>query len=81
VTLTVHLDEDLARHLTEEAARRGISVDQLAAEALADALEQFRRHSGEPTRRRLGFVAVGASGCRRGAAQADELLAEGFGRD
>jgi hypothetical protein len=32
-------------------------------------------------RRRLTFAAVGASNSGRGAAEADEMLAEGFGRD
>jgi hypothetical protein len=32
------------------------------------------------TRRKLAFAAIGASGSTKGAAEADELLAEGFGR-
>jgi hypothetical protein len=32
-------------------------------------------------RRRLAFAAVGASTSGRGAAESDEMLAEGFGRD
>lgn len=53
MTLTVQVSEDLAERLAAEAARRGISVDEVAAEALAarylqagpdpgyDALEAF----------------------------------------
>ncbi len=53
MSLTVHLPEELADRLTAEAARRGMSVDEVAAEALAarypkagsdpgyDALEAF----------------------------------------
>jgi hypothetical protein len=36
----------------------------------------------QPTRRRhLAFAAIGSSGSSRGSAEADDLLAEGFGRD
>jgi hypothetical protein len=76
---TVHLPDELADRLAAEAARRGISVDELAAEALAARYPQQRPPSGP--RRHLAFVAIGASGQTRGGAEADELLAEGFGRD
>ena len=33
-----------------------------------------------PTRRRLGFVAIGESTSGHTAAEAEEMLAEGFGR-
>ena len=75
----VHLPDELVDRLAAEAARRGISVDELAAEALAARFPQ-ERPSGDP-RRQLAFVAIGASGHARGGAEADELLAEGFGRD
>lgn len=76
---SVHLPDELVDRLVIEASRRGISVDAFAAETLAAAI-------GEPVtpsapRRRLAFVAIGASGQARGGAEADELLAEGFGRD
>lgn len=75
---TVHLPDDLADRLATEAARRGMTVDELAAQALAD---RFPAGTDSEPRRRLAFVAIGGSGQARGGAQADELLAEGFGRD
>jgi hypothetical protein len=78
--LTLHLPEDLARRLAAEAARRGISVDEVAAEALAAGLEDHQVVAGG-AKRRLAFAAIGGSGQARGAAEADELLSEGFGRD
>jgi predicted transcriptional regulator len=68
---TIELDDDVARRVTEAAAERGVAPEQLAGEAVA---EQFGG------RRRLAFAAIGASGSPRGAAQADDLLAEGFGQ-
>ena len=74
MTVTLHLDDAVAEALAAEAARRGQTADQLAAELLTAQLP------GAP-RRRLAFAAVGASASGRGAAEADEMLAEGFGRD
>lgn len=74
---SVQLPDELVDRLALEAARRGISVDALAAETLAAVLAQ-------PTttpKRHLAFVAIGASGHSRGGAEAHELLAEGFGLD
>jgi plasmid stability protein len=76
---TVHLPEELAERLAVEAARRGISVDDLATEALLAHYPQ-KQPEGGPLRH-LAFVAIGASRQTRGGAEADELLAEGFGRD
>jgi hypothetical protein len=49
-------------------------------DAVAAALTAEAARRGQP-RRRLAFAAVGASTSGRGAAEADEMLAEGFGRD
>ena len=76
---TVHLPDELAERLAAEAARRGISVDELAAETLSARFPSEESPAGR--RRHLAFVAIGASGQTRGAAEADELLAGGFGRD
>ncbi len=71
---TIELPDDVAAALAAAAAERGISVDELAAEALA---ERFG-----PRRRTLSFVAAGRSGSARGGAEAEELLEEGgFGID
>jgi hypothetical protein len=75
MTLTVHLSAELAAALEAEAARRGQSADQVAAELLAERLPQ------PGARRRLAFAAVGSSTSGRSAADADDMLAEGFGRD
>lgn len=74
MTVTLHLDGAVAEALVAEAARRGQTAEQLAADLLAAQLPRVPR-------RRLAFAAVGASTSGRGAAEADEILAEGFGRD
>ena len=74
MTVTLHLDDAVAEALAAEAARRGQTADELAAGLLAAQLPKAPR-------RRLTFAAVGASTSGRGAAEADEMLAEGFGRD
>lgn len=76
MTLTVHLPGELAAALEAEAARRGQTPDQVAADLLAAQLS-----SPGHRRRRLAFAGVGSSTSGRNAADADELLAEGFGRD
>jgi len=78
VSLTVHLPEDLARRVTEVAEARHVSPEQVAIETISSHLEAV---TGEQPRRHLAFAAIGSSGSSRGAAEADELLAEGFGRD
>jgi hypothetical protein len=76
MTMTVHLHGDLAAALEAEAARRGQSPERVAADLLAERLE----HGGKP-RRKLAFAGIGESSSGRSAAGADEMLAEGFGRD
>jgi plasmid stability protein len=79
MSLTVHLPDELADRLAAEAARRGAGVDETATDLLKTALELTQ--SERAPRRRLAFAAFGASGQSRGGAEADDLLAEGFGRD
>lgn len=74
MTVTLHVDGAVAEAPAVEAARRGQTADQLAADLLAGQLTGVQR-------RRLAFAVVGASTSGRGAAEADEMLAEGFGRD
>ena len=71
MSITVKLPDELAALLAEEAARQSVTPDELAARVLAEHI---------PSRRRLGFVAVGESTSGRSAAEAEEMLAEGFGR-
>jgi hypothetical protein len=60
--VTRHVPEDLASRLEAEASRRGITVDELAAEALAD---RFPRAATDPSRDTLeAFIGSGASGRR-----------------
>lgn len=75
MTLTVHLPGEVAAALEAEAVRRGQTPDQLAADLLAERLP------GSGARRMLAFAAAGSSASGRSAAEADDILAEGFGRD
>jgi hypothetical protein len=73
MSVTVDLPEELLEALRAEAARRHVSIDVVIAESVSE-------HLGP--RRHLAIFGVGASGGTRGrAADADELLADGFGRD
>ncbi len=74
--VTLDLSDEVLVRLQREADRRGVSMDAVVAE-LALTLPT----ASEPEERKLGFVALGASTDGRRAAGADELLAEGFGRD
>ena len=75
MTLTVHLPGEVAAALEAEAARRGQTPDQTAAALLAERLPP------PGARRRLAFAGIGSSSSGRKAADADAMLAEGFGRD
>lgn len=69
---TIEVDEQVAARVAQAETEQVVPPGQLAGQILA---RQFG-----PRRRRLAFAGVGASGSSRGAAQADELVAEGFGR-
>ena len=68
--------EELAARLNAEAARRDITVEALIDELAGMVVEP----EAKPVKRRLAFVGIGASTSGRGAREADEMLAEGFGR-
>ena len=71
--VTVDLPEPVLERLEAEARSRGVRVEDLTAEDLAG-------HVG--ARRRLRFIAAGASTSGRRAADAKQILAdEGFGID
>lgn len=76
VTVTLDLPAEAQARLQAEAARRGITLDQLVAEIA----NSFPAETTTPTRTR-GFVGIGSSTSGRSARDADEMLAEGFGRD
>ncbi len=70
----IELPDDIAAALATAAAERGMTVDELAAEVLA---ERFG-----PRRRTLSFAAIGSVEVERGGAYSEELLEEGgFGID
>jgi hypothetical protein len=71
MSINVKLPDELGARLAEEAARQALTPDELAARVLAEHI---------PAGRRLGFVSVGESSSGRTAAEAEEMLAEGFGR-
>jgi len=74
VMSTIELPDDLAIALAAAAADRGMTVDELAEEVLA---ERFG-----PRRRTLSFAAIGSVEVDRGGAYSEELLEEGgFGID
>src|SRR5262249_52980360 len=79
VSMTVNLPDEVARRLAAEAARRGVSPEQVAVEAI-DAQLPPEAPERSP-KRRLSFIGIGASKSGRRAADTDEMLAEGFGRD
>ena len=77
--MTVNLPDEVARRLAAEAARRGVTPEQVAVEAI-DAQLPPEAPQRSP-KRRLSFIGIGASKSGRRAADTDEMLAEGFGRD
>ncbi len=75
--MTVNVPDEIARRLEAAAAVRGITVEELVVQVLADNAPQV---DPAPRRRHLGFIGIGAS--KHGIShQIDELLADGFGRD
>lgn len=76
MTVTVDLPEDALARLQAEAKRRGVSIDLVIAE-LTEALPA----ETSPAKGNFSFVGLGSSTSGRRARDADELLADGFGRD
>jgi hypothetical protein len=72
---------ELAERLNAEAARRGITPEELLEE-LTSRLPSPAPIPGTTgtARRHLAFAAIGTSTSGRSAREADDLLAEGFGR-
>lgn len=66
---TISLPDELAAAVDREARRRRVPVSQIAREALE---ERLRRAEG---RRQLAFAALGRSGHRTTARDAEKILA------
>ncbi len=73
----VEIPEEAVARFSAEAARRGISVDELLALL---ALELPEPEEAAESTSTPGFVALGTSTSGRRARDADEMLAETFGR-
>ena len=76
VPVTLELPDYVVARLRREADSRGVSLDELVT-GLASLLPLSPKPVGHRT---LGFVGIGASNSSFNAANADEILAEGFGR-
>jgi hypothetical protein len=76
MTVTVDLSESTLARLRAEAERRGVSIDVVIAE-LAETLPPETANE----QRKLSFIGLGASTSGRHAREADDLLADGFGRN
>jgi hypothetical protein len=80
MSVNIELPPATLRRLEAEAARRGVGIDVVIAE-LAEALPAEDADEAPIRRRKLAIAGIGSSGGQRGrAADADELLADGFGR-
>jgi len=75
MSLSVDLPGDVLAALRAEADRRGVTAEELIAETVIAHL------AGLPPRRRFALAGIGESSGDRFARDADDLLAEGFGRD
>ncbi|MFV0316081.1 MAG: hypothetical protein ACK5O2_03855 [Microthrixaceae bacterium] len=78
MAVTVELPAEALRRLEAEAARREVGIDVVIAE-LAETLPADDTDDA-PVLRRFTLAGIGASDGTRFARDADELLAEGFGR-
>ena len=80
MSVTVDLPPATLRSLAAEAARCGVGIDVVIVE-LAETLPTEDINEAPDQHRKLAIAGIGASGGQRGrAADADELLADGFGR-
>ena len=78
MSVTVELSAEVLARLEAEAARRGVPMESLISETLE---RDFPARGSKGTKPKLGFVGMGTSRTGRTAREADDMLAEGFGRD
>lgn len=77
---TLDLPQDVIDNLRAEAELRGIGLSELVAK-LAEELEATETTDAAATLPKvLSFIGIGASTSGRTAAEADDMLAEGFGQ-
>jgi hypothetical protein len=75
VEVTVSLSDEVASRVASAAADRGVTVDELAAEAL----DAYLRGATAPSGQSLSFIGLGLASNGFSAREAEELLeAEGF---
>lgn len=80
MSVTINLPADVLARLRAEAARRGVSLDELIAELAGQLPTHDTGETTGPSPHRLAFVAAGAS--RDGiTTRLEQTLADGFGRD
>jgi len=72
---SISVDRKLAARLAERAKRAGVSVDELAEQAIEEYLSEPSQTASDP----FAFFGVGSNPAVQ-AEDADRLLAEGFGR-
>lgn len=77
MSVTFDLSEEILTRLRAEAERRHLSMGALIEEMA----ESLPVDASPPARRNLNFVAMGSSTSGRGASEADDILADGFGTD
>jgi hypothetical protein len=79
MSVSVTIPDDLAARLAEEARRRRVTTDELAATLLAKDLQTPPEAPDRPLLRSL--IGMGASDGSRSAADIEDVMAaEGFGR-
>ena len=77
MSVTLELSPEVVARFRAEAGRRRLSMDAVVEDLAASLPAAMER----PTRRKLSFVGMGSSRSGRTASDADEMLADGFGRD
>ena len=77
MTVTLDLTAEALARLEAEAARRGVALEVVVNELAA----QLPAAAESPGTRHDGLIGLGASSSGKRARDADEMLAEGFGRD
>jgi len=75
MSVTVELPDELLAVLRADAERRGTTIEALITELVNEYVRTVQ------PRRKFALAGIGASGGTRFAADADEMLADGFGRD